>query len=88
MVNNPKGLVSNKEGGEEEEGTEIEEGRNIFREAMRRGSKRLTYRTPETEDTTVEEPEETLCPRIKRRRVLGQLGQGWEKFTLDRSPDP
>ena len=45
-VNNPKGTEYNKEGGEIEdrEGTDIAEGREIFEEALRRGTKRLSYR--------------------------------------------
>ena len=35
---NPKGLVCNKEGGEEEEGTGSEASREVFREAVRKDS--------------------------------------------------
>ena len=43
-VSNPKGLVSNKEGGEEEN-LDLEEGIQQFREAVRRGKKRIPYRS-------------------------------------------
>ena len=41
-VNNPKGVDSNKEGGDnEEEDAEIGKARTVYREALRRGSMRL-----------------------------------------------
>ena len=94
LVNNPKGLVSNREGGEKEEGSELEKGWTMYKEALRRGSKRLAYRTPSpledggTDPTPPEEPEERTWQWVKRRRVSGHLGEGWEKFTPDRSTDP
>ena len=50
-MSNPKGLVCNKEGGEEEEGTGTgsEESRAIFMEAVRRGSKRISYMVHEVQ---------------------------------------
>ena len=83
-VFNPKGLGSTKLGGEVEEDEDVVEGRKLFSEALRRGSKRLAYRNSDD----LEGQEDTVHPRAKRFREEGELGQGWEHITPERSPDP
>ena len=58
-VNNPKGLGSNNVGREIEEDGDIKEGRTLYREALRRGSKRLSYRNVDSQD--LEGQEEEIC---------------------------
>ena len=69
-----------------EEDPNIVEGRNIYTEALRRGSKRLAYRNVEQEDLEDREGMEGL--RVKRQREAGEMGHGWEHITPERSPDP
>ena len=82
-VFNPKGLGSNKVGGEVEEEEYVLEGRRLYKEALRRGSKRLAYRNEDFEGQ-----EDDVCPRVKRPREEGNLGSGWDHITPERSPDP
>ena len=74
-------------GGELEEDGDIKEGRSLYREALRRGSKRLTYRS-KVDPEDLEELEEEVRPKVKRARGAGELGHGWEHITPERSPDP
>ena len=65
-----------------EEDASVKEGRSIYMEALKRGTKRLAYRTLEAKDL------EEVQPRVKRMREEGQYGDGWEQMTPERSPDP
>ena len=105
-VSNPKGLKSNKEGGEEEDQNQDEEV-EIYREALRRGTKRLAYRgkskreeEEEKESQELQEelgldqaalmeaPEDRTWPWVKRRRAGGPWGQGWERYTPEKTSSP
>ena len=100
-VSNPRGLSCNKEGGEEE-GQDILSAQSIYREAVRRGSKRMKYvggphmdqETNEEEVPLMEEdrdplapaenPEDRVWPWVKRRRVSGRIGEGWDKISPEK----
>ena len=69
-------------GGDLEEDASIKEGRAIYMEALKRGTKRLTYRTIEAKGL------EEVQPRVKRMREEGQYGDGWEWMSPETSPDP
>ena len=69
-----------------EEDASIQEGRAIYVKALKRGTKRLAYRTLETKDP--EGQVEEVQPRAKRIREEGQYGYGWEHIMSERSLDP
>ena len=85
-VNNPKGLGSGKVGDDTEEGKGLQEGRDLYMEAIKRGTKRLMYKKVPAQEQ--EEQEESLGPKLKKARNSGEFGQGWEHLTKERSPDP
>ena len=58
----------------------------MYREAIRRGTKRLSYRNIQIQES--EGQEEEVRPKAKKARGLGEFGQGWEHLTKERSPDP
>ena len=77
----------------------------VFRQAMRRGMKRMQYTSvverrqdeeeewlggeKDSKDPTLphEIPEERVEPWVKRRRVPGPYGEGWERVTPERETD-
>ena len=96
-VSNPRGLSCNKEGGEEEDQDNVL-AQEIFREAVRRGSKRLKYNEENNEDNEdrygeeevihhIDEDknlEDRVSPWVKRRRVSGRIGEGWDKISPEK----
>ena len=74
---NPKGLRSNKEGGEEED-LDQEGGAGVYREAVRRRAKRLAYRgrskREEEEESLSQEPQEEPEPDPAVLRTELDLG--------------
>ena len=52
---NPKGLGSDKVGDSAEEDKDLQEGRDLYIEAIRRGTKRLSYKNEGKQDQEVQE---------------------------------